>query len=116
VGTRARAILGFILAPLAPFVLLRVIQTVGDVDTRLGVDRGGFIHCAYFWTLLIAVPAWRLFTKHTAFRVPHALGVGGLVGFMVWATLPVVPLPACVGLGAFAGIVFWLIAQARRAT
>jgi hypothetical protein len=28
----------------------------------------------------------------------------------------VVPLPACVGLGAFAGVVFWLIAQDRRAT
>ena len=39
--------------------------------------------------------------------------MGGLVGFMIWATLPVVSLPACIGLGAFAGIVFWLIAHHR---
>jgi hypothetical protein len=108
-GKRVRAIAGFALAPVSPFLLLGAIQAVGDVDTDLGVDRGLLVFFAYFWTTLIAIPAYCLIARHVAFRLPHAMVIGGIVGFMVWATVPMLPLVACIGLGLFAGITFWLI-------
>jgi hypothetical protein len=104
-----RAAIGFVLAPLSPFLLLAAIQAVGDVDTNLGVDRGATINMAYFWTMLIAVPAYRLITKHGTFRFHHAVAIGGVVGFMLWATLPLWPVLICVALGLFAGIALWSI-------
>lgn len=102
-----RAAAGFVLAPWSPPLLLSAIAVVRDVDTH---PMWGFpITLAYIWIALIAVPAYRLFTKHAAFRFHHALGVWALVGFMVWATFPLVPVFECVGLGIFAGVTFWLI-------
>jgi hypothetical protein len=109
-----RAAIGFVLAPLSPFLLLAAIQAVGDVDTNLGVDRCATIDLAYFWTMLIAVPAHTLITKHGTFRFHHAVAIGGVVGFMLWATLPFLPVLVCVALGLFAGIAFWSIVAGPR--
>ena len=110
----ARAVIGFVLAPLSPFLLLVAIQAVGDVDTDLGVDRDATICTAYFWTLLIGVPSYRLITKRGTFRFHHAAAIGGVVAFMLWATLPVFQVLETIGLGLFAGITFWLIGYRRH--
>ena len=125
-----RAILGFLIAPLVPAVLLILPAVVQD-DSSAFAQFMAYAKLSYCATLLIAVPAHILLRKRHWTFLSIYIAVGGAMGlalFLLHVTLGVpfripglgpvskmlLSLPVNTVGGVLIAICFWLIARPDR--
>jgi hypothetical protein len=125
-----RAVLGFIIAPLVPALVL-TLPVVLHEDPNAVTQFIAFATVSYCATLLVAIPAHLLLRKRHWAWLSTYVAVGGVMGLAVFVFLFISGFPSRVpGLGSvvrrllslpvdmIAGVVvlvcFWLIARPDR--
>ena len=125
-----RAVLGFLVAPLLPALMLTLPAALQGEPNAVA-QFVAFATVSYCATLLVAIPAHLLLRKRHWTWLSAYVGVGGVMGLAVFVFLFVLGIPSRVpGLGSLArrllslpidmigGVIilicFWLVARPDR--
>ena len=89
--TKWRPVLGFLIAPLAPCLLVAIAVCLGQGDL-LGIPFAMLLYAffAYLYALVFGVPAYLLMSRFGYVSLPHVITTGAVLGFASGATIPVV--------------------------